>query len=252
MRPLLVFPLILAVAVAPLAVYRIVEMSPNIATGWLSDLYSISKARVIMLAGLWAFFALLFHWRQVPKAVLLIAGSFMALTVLSAVRSRYPQVVLFGAPYLSEGTFVLLAYGLLMMLASVVLRSDRDWDFLVGTLGFSTVILLGLAICEAWGRPYLDWAPDWMTGMEIGDEIRRLGTPKIAATFGNSNHLGTYGALVGPLFMVLIYRNRWYWVPTVAAIAVVVMSHSRGGIVGLAAGTVVACLCGRRLHERRD
>ncbi len=228
--------LILAVVVAPLLLYRAVDFSPPAAYaaytggGFTSD-FSSAKAFVIVAAGLAAMAGL---WgAKIPRAALLIAAPLALLAMVSTALSPHSGI-LFGAPGLSEGALVVTAYMFLMLAASAA----DHWRLVLRLLVITALLVAGLGFAEHLGYPYLFWAPHWLTGLDM--PASRASNAFVASTMGNSNHLGSYCALVLPIFVTLSRRRVAFAVLSVVVAALLASSHSRGG----AMGAFVGCLFG--------
>ena len=235
----------IAVAVAPLVVFKVVALSPVAPGGWLSDLFTIGKGRVIIVAGAMACMMMM---QSSPKmlATLLFGAVLVFFPFVSAATSDYATTVFFYAgSYSFELVLVSMAYFALAMVASTL---GNSWPSFTRALAVSTVIIALIAVRE-WvtAAPYASWAHPWLIG--LGDvKIRFDGFGEPAAPLGNSNHLGTYAAMVGPLFIGMTAGSRWFAVPALAAFAAVVLSGSRGGMVGFGA----ACLVLGAAYYRRS
>ncbi len=233
--------IILAVLIAPLAVYRVVDFAPphsyDLFTGgaWYSDLFSVLKAAIVVTAGLFAAMGVLWDKFAPRWDVLLIVCPLMLLTLLSAMFSPHADVVFTGAPGLSEGLLVLISYLMLMMAAS----DAKHWGTIVTAMAAGVVLMTVSGLAEYLGYPYLAMAPHWLTGLEM--EPTRGANAHVSAMLGNSNHLGTYAAMVLPFFLM---QKRW--LIAVGAAILLGLSHSRGGAIGAAVGMTIGFLALRR------
>lgn len=225
--------IILAVAIAPILVYRVAELHPPPSyarfTGgtFFSDFFTIAKGLVVIVAGgmAWAL-----AWRRTPRYIAIYGG----LILVSATTALYSDVVGPGAPWQAEGVFALLAYLGLFVLA---MKRSR-WGVIVGSLVFSTLVGSAFALCGYFGRYYLLEAPAWLTGAEVGVTVSNH--IEQSGTFANANHLGTFAAMAVPFFGMLASHRRAFLIPTLAAGFCLWASHSRGAYVGVTAGGVFA------------
>ncbi len=244
MRHLATIALVIAVAIAPLALYQLID-------GLTSDVGSIAKARVVMLAGVLAAIPPLTTHRIVAGAYY-VAAALSFFVVISSAVSSYPTTALWGAPYQSEGLLVILAYMALMLAASATMADRVVWDIVTAALGISLVAVTAIGITDYYGSPIL-LSPGAQRLMGISPDTplkMRHAYRVIASTLGNSNHLGTYGAMVFPFFTALFLRRASVvraWL-VVTALAAIKISHSTGGMVGGLTGCFVAVV---GTYERR-
>jgi hypothetical protein len=204
----------------------------------ISDLYSWIKAWVVIAAGYAAVGGLL--WRSfVPRwPVLIFAGVLGFFVILSTAISQHSDIALQGAPWLSEGCVVLLAYLVLMVAASDL----KYWPFISRAVCISALLVTAAGMAEVCDHSWLTEAPWWAIGLDEGEHIQRT-QGLIAATLGNPNHLGSYAALVIPVIAMTGYDAKPRWIvisaATVIGLAIVLKaSGSRLGGIGVIAGLI--------------
>lgn len=229
--------LILAVGIVPLVVYNAADMQPAAEfarfTGgsFVTDMWFLAKARVVFIAGLLAALSLPL-WRAYPMAL-------MGLLLLSAGLAGHPVVVARGSPWHYEGVAVLASYLALFAAAS----SGDHRRVVFRALAVSSLVVTAMAAMEYFGKPYALVMPDWALGLD-GMPVDH-GKPRgVSGPFGNSNHLGMYAAMVGPLMLGL---GRWYLIPAMGMAFCIAASGSRGAMVGAVAGLIMLAFRGRRV-----
>lgn len=219
---------------APLVVYQAADMTPApefarwTGGSFVTDMWFLAKARVVVIAGIIAALSLP-TWRSWPLVL-------MGLLLISAGLSEHPAVVALGSPWHYEGIAVLASYLALFAVASSGAVNCRGKVFTA--IAVSSLVVTAMAAMEWAGYPYALVMPDWALGLD-GMPVLHGRYRAASGPFGNSNHLGMYAAMVGPLMLGLSKRSPWFLIPAAGMLFCLVASASRGAIVGGVAGLLV-------------
>lgn len=171
-------------------------------------------------------------------------GAFSLFALLSAFLSEYRQVAFFGFLERYEGTFVLLAYSVILFLAMNVFRGEKTIRILFGFILSSAAIISVIGIFQYFGMDL------FQTGFflrmitppslkELGGQLVSKVNPKtIYSTLYNPNYVGSYMAMVIPMIIVLIIwakkLSHKLLLGALLALAVInlIGCDSRAGLVG--------------------
>jgi O-antigen ligase len=144
-----------------------------------------------------------------------------------------------------ERTIDLIKNGLLVLLIVVLIRDLKDlrrviWVLIIGT---SFLSLLGIARSVTGSTPGLLEGFSQVVNEVVDEEVVGF---RIAGPLGDANFFGQFLVLVFPFALERAFRAR-VWIPRVtAALATlliagaVVLTYSRGALIGLVVATVVA------------
>lgn len=167
--------------------------------------------------------------RRAPALVLLI-GATIVLTILYAITARKPEDVLFFANFLS------LPLSALVYVVALEKRGEAALLLIARLCGLGAVVALCFALFDVYGRG-LDRAQGLIGNPNL--------MPRLALTLG-------FVSLTG--FVVETTRRRWlYLAGPLAAIAVTVLTESRGAALAIPAMALIAAVLlwrdrqGRRL-----
>ncbi len=260
------------VVLAPTVVRLAVVPTPP-GTGFLRgswsvawDVFSLWKVRIILLAGAvslvsWIFATL---WRRVGRVwdlkILIPIAGYLVLVVISAVLSPWPRLAVFGSPGQYEGALVIGAYAAFFLAGRDLFRSSKaKMQLLISLLG--AALLVGfLAILQGMGVDPFHKAPlaGWVFGSLEG--ARNFGSSRdVFSTLGNSTHLGSFIALILPLFATLTLTQgktwslRLLWIPVNLCLLVsLLMSGNRGGAIAAVAGSVTGVALTFRKEKSRS
>lgn len=195
----------------------------------------------------------------VPTVPLLPVGGLTAFLIASSIRSRYPEFILMGSPGLNEGLPVLMSYLVLFVAASLSIWRVRDLQWLIAGLGISAAVMSIIAVSELRGHSLLLDAGMKKYWLGVGNDLNlaRDAHAGAAAMFGNSNYLGSYCAMIVPLFaaLTLAASTRQARLAAFAlangSFALLLASNSRAGFwaAGVASLIILALLARRCLRR---
>jgi O-antigen ligase len=163
-----------------------------------------------------------------PAAVLLGAGAVVLL--VAALLSRSPLTALLGREQQQEGVLVLAVYVLAAVSGARLLgpdRTDSTLDVAWTVMSLTAIAVMVLAVSESFGlRP-------------LSANVARPGS-----LLGNASDEGAFAVLyAGPLLIHALSSRRWLSAAGAAsAVLTVILSGSRGALLGLLVTIVVVAL----------
>ena len=180
------------------------------------------------------------------------AGVFLLFTVLSALFSPYTKEALWGVPGRAEGMVIIICYVVMMRYTIFAFRSIKDFRYILIGLSVLVLVTTFLGIFEYMGKNLL-------LNTEIG---RKLLVPeeyaqfrdklqvsyekgKVYGTMFHYNYMGSFGAMMVPLFGTLmlyikgIKEKMALSILTIASMFLLFGSTSRGGLIGVGLALVI-------------
>lgn len=180
------------------------------------------------------------HIVMILKKPINISVSVLFLLVtVSYFKSDYKSVSLLGEYITGEGTLHWLAYLVTFVYTQVYfdlskfdsfgkgLMASVVIFFVVGLLGYS-----GLSIFE--NSLFLEWVTPTTVKLK---ELNDIYSKRFSSFFGNPNHIGSYIALVFPVFLTYPFKwennNKLYLMPLLLLWAMLIFSQSSAGLLGV-------------------
>lgn len=230
-----------------------------------SDFYSSVKGVYLMIgmaamliAGISAVFLMKkitkeTDWRY--KAYLISGGAFILFTLISAFMADNIIVSFGGLTEQGEGFFTILAYIAAFLYTMLMFEKTKDFRCIAITLMVVIGLNLIVGISQYAGHDILkntafgnfliipskyDYLADGLT--------THLARERMYGTLGHYNHMGTFAAMMAPLFTTLAVtakdmKTRIAMAVTAAGSAVLLFgSTARGGLVGFAAAVIIAVI----------
>ncbi len=268
----LYLPLALAVAVVPL-----IAVAKRYNTGltkyaWFSDalkstvdVFLYYKAQVLIILA-WVMAVCLIgafltkkdwsgRWKQLSAPEIYSVGIYLVLSLISAFFSSYGSVAFKGGYEQWEGFNVLLAYGVLLVYAYLIVDSEQVVKYIVYS------IIGGSAVCGAIGAfqyLHLDFFRSslgaWYMSLKMDKVLNfRFNFPEgqSYSTLYNPNYAGSYVALVMPVLLLAAFtqwgriNKTWHCLAVVSAclnFVFLIGSQSLTGVIGVAAAAVFALI----------
>ena len=257
-------PIILLLAVVPFIVRMSVnEVSPEVArifkTQQIVDFFSSYKAMIIMtLAGVMVLgFFLIFQKQKIKKDKTMIfyyvgAALFGVFSLLSTLFSEYNQVAVWGVPDRCEGMVMIASYIIMLLYTIYIVDDIKDYKYIIyplcvlvigtGFLGVFQYFGHDLILNENLGlklivpKEYMQYAGNIGVDYEKG---------KVYGTMFHYNYMGSFGAMMVPLFATLALflqgkkKKLIFGIMTIISLFILFGSTSRAGLVGLVITGVV-------------
>lgn len=262
-------PIMCLLAVIPLIV-RMVYVKPkdgrmNSLFGKvnLDDYYSQYKAvgiiviTVIMLVMTYLFIQKSeIKWDKYSKLGIISSIILFLMTALSTLFSDYKEIALWGVYDRAEGLVIWGCYIIMMLYTFYIVRDERGYKSITGALIFLVIVTAILGAFQYAGFDLLV-KTEWGRNLIIPKEYREIAgslssdydAHKVLGTLYHYDYVGSFGAMVVPLFAILLIMTKGVkekiilGISTLAAIFVLLGSMSRAGLVGtglaLIAGLII-------------
>ena len=269
-------PLILVLGVIPLIVrMKLVWLPENAAPFWTqdyaSDFFSYYKSRALMLTAVYMVAVFGFYKasglksqvRQNKALRFYFGGAAVlaVLTFLSTLFSDYKGIALWGGPERCEGMFMMLIYLLIMLYAMWAFSHKPAFKYIAVPLGVLTFITGFLGVFQFFGHDI--FTTDFGKRLIVPASYLAQGELKMLFPYGkiygtmyHYNYMGSFGAMMVPLFLVLalFLKDRkakiFCGAAAVAALFALLGSTSRAGIVGvLLAAVCFVVIFAKKLKE---
>lgn len=182
-------------------------------------------------------------------------GVFLLLSFISAICSSYKDVAFWGLPDRAEGFVILACYIIMFLYTIYIFRNTKDYKYIIVSTSVLIIILTILGVFQYFGHDllmqkgiinrlvmpekYADLAENVQAQYESG---------KIYGTLFHYNYMGSFGAIMVPLFMTLTLFVRGYkrkialGVIAICSLFLLLGSTSRAGLVGVAISVLVAII----------
>ena len=203
---------------------------------------------------------LLFDKNKVKKdkqllVYLLASISFLGISLIATLLSEYRQVSLWGMPDRAEGFVILACYILIFLYTIYIFRNTTDYKRIIISLSILIVILTILGVFQYFGNDLL-MKNKVLNKLILGKQYEHLAENmqavyeegKVYGTLYHYNYMGSFGALVVPIFIVLTLFIKGYkkkialGFMTLYSLFLLFGSTSRAGLIGLACSVVVAII----------
>lgn len=260
-------PIIFIITIIPLIVYcKIVKLPKEAADFWLSDthadFYSYYKSIALIigtLAALIAYGGLYLNGRlplQKEKRYYIPMAIYSLLVILSTINAHNRQVALEGFPDMYQGVFVLLCYMVLMFIVLNYTRNEKDIRIIVYSFVILTILEGVLGIGQYFGYDLLqsDLGRSLITSKMIDASSLKFifGKYTISGTLFNTNYVGSFGALVLPLTMILYINEKnmkgsvLFGLAALLAFSIWLGCNSRAGYLGITSAFVLGLIVFRK------
>jgi O-antigen ligase len=193
--------------------------------------------------------------------IFLPLGVYALLAILSSVLSDYRRFSFTGIYEQFEPLWALLGYCIVIYYAFLFVQTEHDVKMVLWALAFSTVIMIYIGITQAFFTDFFktmfaaklvlpSWAfnEDGTPGMDFTFEKGR-----VYLTLYNPNYVGSYVAILMPIFLMLIFGADKVWkkigagLITAGLILSLLASGSRAGLIG----TVVSVIAMMIIFNKR-
>ena len=257
-------PLILVLGIIPLIVQlNLVSMPAEVQRFWTqnyaADFFSWYKSRALILTaiymvGVFGYYKSQGLKTQLPQNKSLhlyfgLTAVFALFALLSTLCSNYKSIAIWGGPERSEGIFMILIYLLIMLYALWAYTQKPDFKYVILPLGALTLITGFLGAFQFFGHDiFMTSFGQKLIVPEVylsqGELKMLFEHGKIYGTMYHYNYMGSFGAMMVPLFLVLTLflkdKNAKVFcgIATVVALFALLGSTSRAGIIGLTLAAV--------------
>jgi O-antigen ligase len=261
---ILFIPIILMLAVIPLIIrLKMIPLDDKTARIYLttigSDFFSQYKATFIMIViGIMLLLLFFLFQRQNIKKdkwilVYTIAASiFVLLTIFSTLFSDYKNIALWGVYDKAEGLVIILCYIIMMVYTAYAFQTIQDYRKIILALGILVIISTILGTFQYFGNDLIlntTLGKSLVIPREYAHLSEYLGTQyadgKVYGTMFHYNYMGSFGAMMVPLFTVLALFIKGQKekvvlsVLTLSSMFLLFGSTSRAGLIGLVGAVVI-------------
>ena len=251
-------PVVCLLAIIPLIV-RMVYVQPkdgrmNILFGKvnLDDYYSQYKSvGIIAVTVIMILLTYLFIQKeqikinQYIKCYLISGGILWGMTLFSMLLSDYKEIAIWGVYDRAEGFMIWTCYMIMMFYTLYIVKDEKGYKWIIGSLIFLIMVTTVLGIFQYAGFDLLV-KTKFGRLLVIPKEYRTISetltsdyeSHKVLGTLYHYDYVGSFGAMIVPLFSVLtilakdVKKKILFAVVTLASLFILFGSTSRAGLVG--------------------
>ena len=267
-------PLVIILAIVPLlmrmyTLYFVDEGLADALNGASStDLYSQVKANVLLpLSGCMALVLFLVmsrskvKWNKYIQLIMIGAGIFIVISLLSTIFSKNPSVAWWGMPDRAEGMAITMCYILIFIYTIYAYDNSRNfWVFTI-SLAVLVVVLTILGYFQFIGKDLIT-NTDFFRKLILTKEAYQSGSTigsafnggVIYGTLMHYNYMGTFCAMLVPFFIILalfykdIKGKVLFGILTICTLFLLFGSTARSGIIGvIIAALVFLVVCSKKI-----
>lgn len=272
-------PLLVAIAIVPILVGPYLDqLDPMTAKFWINSQYVAfydhhsALAMIILLSAMIAIFFLTFKADEIPKNTskrLVIYGLviFAAFTLISTIFACNKDLALWGAPDRYEGLFVHLSYIACALYAMIILNGSDNKRTVENAIILLAAVISVLGTAQMLGKNLLFTEPlNSFINLFSNASVKVAEgssdpSMSMSITFGNSNYVGSYAALIIPMLFVIAVdkssknlRRGVALVLLICSIVILFASKSQAGLVGIIAGLTLYLIANIKflaLHKKQ-
>lgn len=263
---ILLIPLLMLLVIVPLIVrVTLVEVGSDVSevllTNVFFDLFSQGKSvgiiSMTILIGVMTFLLFNKAHLKVDKNIKIYGVSatlFLVASLISALLSSYRQVAMWGMPDRAEGLIIIACYIVIFLYSIYIIKETSEYRYILGGLSILILITTVLGIFQYIGKDllmtkafsklifpeqYLQYADSMTADYQSG---------KVYGTMFHYNYMGSFGAMMVPLFMTLtLCVKDWkgklvFGSVTLMALFLLFGSTSRAGIIGIILSLLIAII----------
>lgn len=216
----------IAVGIVPLVMRAVIEKTYLSEFSWFNigdesiDIFLASKGNLLVITAVAMFIILLCKLFIEHKKIELSLWFFplvgyVALTIISTIVSPYRDYGLRGIYEQHESLFVIISYCILLVYAYVFTKTEYGIHFVKSTLGFLAVVHSFIGITQLVGADFFASKLGRILmipgSIEDAESIRESlsftfsgsGNHQVYLTLYNPNYVGSYSALLFPIFVVV-------------------------------------------------
>ncbi|WP_083258647.1 O-antigen ligase family protein [Cellulosilyticum sp. I15G10I2] len=215
------------------------------------DFYSQYKAVFILASSIvmMLILFLLFDKYKLKKdkkitMYIIITAIFIAFTVLSTLFSDYKDIAMWGVPDRAEGMVIIFCYTIMMLYTLYAFQNAECYKYIIYSLGLLVIISTIIGISQYMGMDLLvsNIGKQLIIPNEFAEIRERLMTniqkARVTATMYNPNYIGSFTAMMIPLFMTLAFfvkgkiEKIFLSIIALSSLSLLFGSGSRAGILG--------------------
>lgn len=260
----LFIPIIALLGIVPLvtrlAVINVDEATYKVfGSKQIFDFFSQNKSALIIgIAAVMIFTLFLafdkskFKLDHAMKGYYILIGIYILFSLIATFMSDYKQIAMWGIADRSEGMLVLGAYVVIMIYTIYLMNQGQDYKYIIlplcflvvvtGIIGFFQYIGQDLLLTTDLGQKLI--VPEKYAEARAG-LASQFKSERIYGTMYHYNYMGSFGAMMVPLFLTLTlflkgYKNKIaFGMMTIISAFLLFGSTSRAGLIGLACSLIV-------------
>lgn len=270
-------PIILLLAVIPLIVKLNYVLPKDPAVNMLvqkvnlDDYYSQYKATgIIILTVIMLIFSYLFIEKEevklnkVSKVYLICSGIIMIMSILSTIFSEHKSVAVWGIYDRAEGLVMWGAYLIMMLYTFYIVRNEKSYIWIIAPLMFLVIMTTIIGAFQYVGFDLFTktkWGYNLIIPKELREQAGAISSDyeshKVLGTMYHYDYVGSLGAMIVPLFIVLtlIVKGRVkkivLGIMSLASLFILFGSTARSGVVGVVCAAIVGIIIfGKQILKR--
>jgi hypothetical protein len=215
--------LFFASAFIPLIVYmKPLKLEGILKDAWsgeesTADFFAYWKSQLLMVVLIvlvlyWLYRIIIKRFENISTLMLLPAGIYGVMVILSTLFAEYKEVALYGFVDRFEGGIVLITYILLLVTASVVVRTEKTIIPLLIVISVSCTVIAVLGLTQFYGVDFFQSSlgkkiilPAAYEKEGVTLDFKFTDHKIMYTTVYNPNYLGSYAALILPVAFGLYY-----------------------------------------------
>ena len=177
---------------------------------------------------------------------------FWILTMLSTVMSSYREVAMWGMPDRAEGLITISCYVMIFLYTLYAVKQHKDYRYIILSISILVLVSAILGVLQYFGNDFFnsELGKSMITPKgyeEVKDALDiEYEKGKIYGTMFHYNYMGSFGAMVAPLFaaLTLFIKGKkskvFLGILTVLSCVLLFGSTSRAGLIGFGVAVLVA------------
>lgn len=257
-------PIMVLLGIIPLIVrFNPIDLEPALVeilgSTQVVDFYTQYKAEMIYLfigiLGLILFFTFSFKKVKIDnyfKIYYISIIAFFVVSILSTLMSKYKNIAIWGMPERAEGMVTIGCYIIMLLYCTYIINDIKDIKYILIPLSTLVIILTVIGVFQYAGKDLLietEWGKNLIVPEKYSayrDTLQpQYEKGKVYATMFHYNYVGSFGAMMVPLFVTLTLfmkqtRHRIvFGILSICSMFLLFGSTSRAGLIGLGASVLV-------------
>lgn len=279
---IMLIPIVILLAIVPLVVRLQVvvntsEVANTMNTDVITDFFSGYKSSMIILVSIamLGMTFLLFQKEMIKKDKYMItyvisALVFLGVSLIATLTSEYSSTAWTGMPDRAEGMIMTGCYIVILLYTIYAFRKYENYSYIIIALAVLIGISTFLGVFQYFGHDLItgnNFIKSLIIPKEIAEQLKDSSgnvnisgvyeSGKVYGTMFHYNYMGSFGAMMVPLFATLTLSIRgkkkkiFLAVCTLASMFLLFGSTSRAGLIGLVVAVIMGTLVfGKRILKR--
>lgn len=260
-------PIMLLLGIIPLIVRMLViypdaQVADVLNTYEVYDVYSNFKETglVVLCILMVVLIFLVFDKKELKKDKFIktyIIGSsvFIGISLIATLNSNYPHTAWWGMPDRAEGFVTQACYIFIMLYTLYSFREYHNFKYIIYALSFLVVISTIIGAFQYFGHD-LFMEVEFFKNLILSDQAKEMGLvltssyaeKKVFGTMFHYNYMGSFGAMMVPLFLTLTLflkgrkKKILCGIMTLCSMFLLFGSTSRAGLIGLVCAILIGMI----------